>query len=71
MLSTNINIIRRFNIKACSSKCKCINQINIITNKPIPNIIAEAFLNFQLKDQMDKYEKCIQSKKIINLDQSL
>ena len=69
MLSTNINIIRRINIKACSSKCKCINQINIITNKPIPNIIAEAFFNFQFEDQMDKYDNCFQSKKIINLDQ--
>ena len=69
MLSTSINITRKINIKACSSKCKCINQINIITSKPIPNIIAEAFFNFQFKDQMDKYEKCIQSKKIINLEQ--
>lgn len=64
MLSKNIQIIKRLNIIACSNKCKCMDQINIINNKPIRNKLEEAFYSFQLKEQFDKYSNCLNSKKV-------
>ena len=59
---TRINLIKTINIEKCNTNCLCVDRLKRLSQKPLLNIIDEAFTNFQIKENHKEYVKCFNKK---------
>ena len=62
LIVTKIRLNKMITSKSCKINCKCKDRIKILLTKTPVNIIDEAFIMFQLKEQESEYNKCYSNK---------